>query len=154
LSSPAVPAGVRRFLLAILLLGMLGTTAELLLLAHYDAAPQLIPLALLGVAAAVLVWHGVAASAASVRALQLTMLLFVASGFVGVVLHLRSSMEFALETDPSLRGSTLFWKAARAKAPPTLAPGVMLQLGLLGLAFAHRHPALDASQRPTSNAGG
>ena len=36
----------------------------------------------------------------------------------------------------------LFWKAMAAKTPPALAPGAMTQLGLLGLAYAFRHPAL------------
>ena len=33
----------------------------------------------------------------------------------------------------------------RAKVPPVLAPGVMVQLGFVGLLYAYRHPALDAS---------
>ncbi|HYJ16246.1 MAG TPA: hypothetical protein VE170_12200 [Candidatus Limnocylindria bacterium] len=34
-----------------------------------------------------------------------------------------------------------------AKAPPLLAPGSMVQLGLLGLAYTYKHPALKSSQR-------
>jgi hypothetical protein len=39
---------VRRLMLGVLLLGMAGLFAELTLLAHYEDAPQLIPLTLLG----------------------------------------------------------------------------------------------------------
>jgi hypothetical protein len=153
LSASDALAVVRRFLMAILVLGMLGTTTELLLLAHYEDPKQLIPLALLGTALFVLAWHAVAGRAASVRALQLMMLAFVGAGLLGVVLHYRGAMEFALETDPSLRGGKLFWKVMQAKAPPALAPGVMVQLGLVGLAFAYRHPALCSSDGGTSSKG-
>ena len=51
-------------------------------------------------------------------------------------------MEFQLEVQPELSGSTLLWKVLQAKTPPALAPGVMAQLGLIGLAYAYRHPAI------------
>jgi hypothetical protein len=140
--SPAV--GLRRSILVILLLGMAGSTAELLLLDHYEDVKQLIPLTLFGLAAAVLAWHALHRRAASLRALQATMVLFLASGVAGTVLHYRANMEFQLDIDPSLGGMELFWKVMHAKAPPALAPGVMMQLGLLGLAYTWRHPALAA----------
>ncbi len=37
----------------------------------------------------------------------------------------------------------LFWAAIGAKAPPLLAPGSMVQLGFLGLAYTYKHPALQ-----------
>ncbi len=87
-----------------------------------------------------------AAGRASVRALQFVMSLFVAAGLAGVALHFQSTLEFQREIDPSLAGFGLVLKALQAKAPPALAPGVMVQLGLLGLAFAYRHPALGAGK--------
>jgi hypothetical protein len=50
-------------------------------------------------------------------------------------LHFQGSAEFKLESNPTLKGWELFWAAMRSKAPPPLAPGVMIQLGLIGLAF-------------------
>ncbi len=44
--------------------------------------------------------------------------------------------------DPALSGSALWWKVLRAKAPPALAPGTMVQLGLIGLAYSYRQPAV------------
>ena len=72
------------------------------------------------------------------------MLLFVAAGGFGIVLHYRANVEYQLESDPGLKGRALMWKVLAAKSPPALAPGVMAQLGLLGLAYAYRHPALRA----------
>lgn len=133
---------LRQFLAAILLLGMGGSGVDLLLLAHHEDIKQLIPLILLGAGVAALGWSTLAKSRASVRALQFVMALLMAAGLVGVILHLRSSMEFQAEIDPSLTVLELVMKAMRAKAPPALAPGVMVQLGLIGLASTYKHPAL------------
>jgi hypothetical protein len=65
-----------------------------------------------------------------------------------VVLHFRGNMAFQLDIDPSLSGWALADKVLRAKAPPTMAPGAMAQLGLLGLIYSYRHPALR--ERPPS----
>jgi hypothetical protein len=53
--------------------------------------------------------------------------------------------EFQLEIDPSLPRWELFKKVMRAQAPPALAPGVMMQLGLVGLVALYRHPTLKGS---------
>jgi len=128
---------VRRLLLLVLVLGMSGTAAELLLIAHYEDRWQLVPFVAIAAGLLALGWHALSATAASARALQTVMLAFIAAGGAGVALHHQGAREFALETDPSLGGSRLFWKAVRAKAPPALAPGSMVPLGLAGLAFAY-----------------
>lgn len=143
-------AAVRRLLLALLALGFAATTVDLLLLAHYEDTPQLIPLALNGLVLVTIVWHAVAAGELNTRVLQVLMVACVAAGFVGVVLHYRGNLEFQLEIDPSQSAWTLFSKVMRAKAPPAMAPGIMVQLGLLGLIYAYRHPALDAPWSSTT----
>jgi hypothetical protein len=130
---------VRRMLGAILLLGMTGTSVELLLMGHHEGVEQLIPLVLFGVGIAAVGWHFVAASAASGTVVKAVMVLFLAAGLTGVYYHLAANLEFQRETDPALRGSALFWKALHATVPPALAPGVMVQLGLVGLAYTYRH---------------
>ena len=62
---------------------------------------------------------------------------------VGVVLHFRGNMSFQLDMDPAMAGWDLFSKVMHAKAPPALAPGAMVQLGLLGLIYTFRHPAIE-----------
>ena len=106
------------------------------------------PLILLALAGIVLLWHRARHDSASVRALQGTMLMFVAAGVAGVGLHFRGAAEFQREVNPSLGGWELTKKVMRVKAPPVLAPGLMMQLGLIGLAYAHRHPDLAG---PASN---
>ena len=133
----------RRILLAILLLGVLGIVAELLLLNHVEDATQWIPIALglatLLLSLVVTIWP----TTANIRLFQLAMVLMIISGAVGVYLHLGANMEFQLEMDPALKGFALFRKSIVAKAPPALAPGAMAQLGLIGLAYTFRHPAME-----------
>jgi len=142
LAESAPLSALRRFLLAILLLGMIGTGAELLLLGHTEGWRQWIPLALKAFGLGVLGWHFAERGPRSTRAVRATMMAFIAAGFAGFYYHFQGSAEFKLESNPSLAGWSLFWEAVRSKNPPSLAPGVMIQIGLLGLTYTYRHPAL------------
>lgn len=137
----------RGILLAILLLGLAGLTAELLLLNHVEDFYQLIPLILSGGAVLTAALVALRPSPGSVRLFQAVMVLLLASGAIGVVLHFQATREFQLEMDPTLAGWALFRKAIVAKAPPALAPGAMTQLGLIGLAYTFRHPALQPGRK-------
>lgn len=132
----------RRILLAILLVGIAGISAELWLMAHTEDVYQLIPLWLAGMGVIGAMTVVLRPSAATVRLFQAVMALFIISGLLGAYLHFQVNMEFQLEMDPALSGSALFRKAILAKTPPALAPGAMIQLGLIGLAYTFRHPAL------------
>lgn len=131
----------RRMLLGIFLVGVGGITVDLWLLGHYEDFDQFIPLGLAGLAVVAVGAAALKPTPVAVRLLQVLMLLFVTSGIVGVWFHYQATTEFQLEMDPSLRGWALFRKAIVAKAPPALAPGAMIQLGLIGLAYTFRHPA-------------
>lgn len=137
---PAWDHVARRLLLAILWLGLVGTEVELLLLKHTDGLWQVLPIALIGVAVLTLAVHALAPSPATVRGIQVVMLAFLASGVLGIVLHFEGNAEFELERIASLTGLELF-KAAVMGATPTLAPGTMVQLGLVGLLYTYQHPA-------------
>ncbi len=134
-------AAVRKILILALAVGILGTGTELLLLGHTEDTWQLVPLILFGGGIIVLMWHAFAAGKGTVRALQATMVLFVVSGAVGTWLHYSGNMEFELEMYPTLEGTKLFAEAMTG-ATPALAPGTMIGLGLVGLAYAFRHPRL------------
>jgi hypothetical protein len=132
----ADPVGMLRlWILGVLLLGLLGTVVELVLLSHYEQPVQLVPVVLIVLALIVLAWHVMGHSAASLRVLMGLMVLFVLAGFAGFVAHFHGSAEFQLDLEPSLSTWELLEKVMRAKAPPLLAPGMMMQLGLLGLAY-------------------
>jgi hypothetical protein len=126
---------LRLWILGVLVLGLLGTVVELVLLSHYEQPVQLVPVVLLVLALLVLAWHVMGHSAASLRVLMGLMILFVLAGFAGFAAHFYGSAEFQLDLEPSLSTWELLEKVMRAKAPPLLAPGMMMQLGLLGLAY-------------------
>ncbi|MEO6527674.1 MAG: hypothetical protein ABIP93_13670 [Gemmatimonadaceae bacterium] len=140
-------AALRRVMLAIVLIGAGGLELELLLIEHFESAWQFTPLVLLaGVLGlgAVLAWRP---SPRAVRIFQALMSLCVVAGVLGVYLHYRGNVEFELEREPLRHGLDLFWEAVRG-ATPALAPGALSQLGLLGLAYTFRHPAL---RRPVAH---
>ena len=128
---------LRRWVLILLVIGLVGTVTELILLSHYEQPLQLVPVVLIVLALAGVIWHVRRHDAASLYALQVVMALFVLAGFAGVVAHFNGSVEYQLELDPEMSTWELVQKVMRAKAPPVLAPGMMLQFGLLGLAYAY-----------------
>ncbi|MGE0352444.1 MAG: hypothetical protein AB7I33_00820 [Gemmatimonadales bacterium] len=141
----------RLAILSILLLGLLGTVVELLLLEHWDGVWQYLPFILIGIALGTLGWHGLRPGRFGLIALRLVMILFLLGGVAGVLLHYRGNVEFELERSPGLGGFALF-KEAMMGATPALAPGMMIQLGLLGLLYTFRHPAFGTGPRSTSRA--
>ena len=132
----------RRILLAILILGMAGVSLELWLMAHTEDIYQQIPLWLAAAGVVTITTVALRPSIGTIRLFQAVMALFLISGIVGMYLHFQVNMEFQLEMDPALSGMALYRKAILAKSPPALAPGAMIQLGLIGLAYTFRHPAL------------
>jgi hypothetical protein len=137
-----VLAVVRKVLLAIVLLEMIGTTTELVLLDHTEDIRQWIPLVLLAMGFVAVIWQGINRSEFNTRLFRWLMISFIGAGLAGIYFHFQGSAEFKLESNPSLRGWPLFWAAVRAKTPPLLAPGAMIQLGLLGWIYTYNHPAL------------
>lgn len=137
----------RRLLLGLVLFGAVGLIAELLLLQHYDSPWQWAPLAVLvlTLAAGLVVLRR--PDARGIALFRVMTVVCVLGGLIGVVLHLKGNVEFALERDPELSGVALAWKVLRG-ATPALAPGALAQLGLLGLLFTYRHPALERGDHP------
>jgi hypothetical protein len=138
---------VHRSLLAVLLFGVAGTGLELVLTEHYEDTVQLVPLTAIAIAVPVAVWHGVKPDGVSRRALQAAMLALLVTGLAGIWFHFLGGSEFQLEIDPSQSRWDVLRKVVRAKAPPVLAPGVMVQLGLLGLVYAYPRPGVNTDVR-------
>jgi hypothetical protein len=132
---------IRAILLVALVTGLVGTGIELLLLEHFEEWPQLIPLGLIAAALLVLVWHALVRGPAPLRVFQGLMLIFVLAGIVGLTLHYQGNVEFELEMYPDRAGFELFRKSMMG-ATPALAPGSMVQIALIGLAYAYSHPRL------------
>jgi len=144
------PAGtIRNILLWSLLAGSAGTLLELVLIGHDEMAAQFAPLVLLGAGILAAAWTLIAPRATAIRTLQILMVVFVASGLIGIVLHYKGNEAFELEMSPSRAGLSLMTKTLTG-ATPVLAPGSMCLLGIVGLAFTYRHPRLGSSRNSSS----
>jgi len=132
---------IRTGLLAVFVLGVVGLLGELVLLEHTEDVWQWTPLILLAASLPLLAWHGLTTAAVALRIFRGLMLLFVVVGAAGLLLHYRGNLEFELEMHPGAGGFALVWEALKG-ATPALAPGTMIQFGLLGLLYCYRHPRL------------
>lgn len=132
---------LRDLIFGIIVVGTLGLIAELLLQDHIETWQQWIPLVLLGLGLAATTVVRVSPGRRKMVIFRVIMFSYLAAGALGVYLHVAGNVEFAIERTPELGGLALVWEALRG-ATPALAPGALAQLGLLGMAYAFRHPAL------------
>jgi hypothetical protein len=140
LSSPAIVAFFRRALIAIFLFGVSGTAIELVLLEHLDGWKQWVPVALLALGVVLGAWVALRPRPLALRAFDVLLATYLVAGAVGTWFHYTGNVEWELERTPEIAGLALF-RAAMEGATPALAPGTMIQLGLIGLLFTWRHPA-------------
>ena len=136
---------LRLGVLLIFVIGSVGLGTELLLLGHFEEWRQQIPLVLLTLGLVLLAIRILYRGVIILRLFRLTMLAFVLAGIVGVWFHLSANMEFELEMYPTLSGLELLSKALGG-AMPALAPGALVQLGLIGFLYTYQHPALSREQ--------
>ena len=124
---------LQRLLLAIFAGGVVGTCAELALLEHYEDVKQLIPF-LIGAAGLVVgLWYWRRPGPASAGGFRIVLVAFAVSGALGLWFHYAGNVEFEREMYPELTGAALVWQSLTG-ATPTLAPGAMLFLALVGYA--------------------
>lgn len=141
--SPAIPAHLRRLLLALVAFGAAGLGAELMLLEHWGGIRQWIPVALLGATLGMLPAVALRPRRGTVRLFRVVMVLVAVSGAVGALFHIQANAALEREIDATIAGSDLLW-AALTGGTPSLAPGAMIQLGLLGLVAVLGHHGSDA----------
>ena len=132
---------VRRGLFVLVWIGVVGLSAELIFLDHTEGFWQKVPLALLSAVAATALLHGVRPNRATTLAFRGALALVVVGGVVGLAQHYLGNREFELEMVPEMGGGELLWETLTG-ATPVLAPGALVQLGLVGWIYTLRHPAL------------
>ncbi len=137
---------LRSIVLSITGFGVLGTLAELLLIGHTGELIRWLPYGLLLLSAIGILWMFISPTARALRVFQVLMIVVALSSVIGVWEHLQSSMKYQQQDYPDQTGLTLVWEAAK-NANALLAPGVLAQVGFLGLAFTFRHPNLVAKKR-------
>ena len=136
---------LRQGLLLVFVLGSVGLGAELLLLGHFQEWRQQAPLALLGLGLVLTAVLVCCRRAIVLRLFRLAMLAFVLGGIAGFWFHINGNMEFELEMNSRLTGWDLVSRTASG-ALPVLAPGALIQLGLIGMLYTYRHPDLGTKR--------
>lgn len=127
---------IRSFLLGIIGLVLFGLELELLFLNHVKTPLQMLPVGLAGGGLGMIVWHLVSPNPASIRILKGILCACSIVGALGMLIHNGMNAENHWRESHGLR------PGFEEDAPPS-APAAMLPLGLLGLAYTFRHPALD-----------
>ena len=94
---------MRRALLALLVVFMLGTGLDLMLLDHHEGMPGSWSRWRSSPPASVVSAWTLGGRAGAITAMRILMVLFVAAGFLGITLHYLGNREFQLEMDPAAR---------------------------------------------------
>ena len=131
-------------LFGVLLSGMAGIAAELLLTSHTEDAWQWTPLVLIFAGFPMVLLLFLRPAPGLVLATRALMALFIAAGTLGTWFHYQSNAEFVAELSPGLSGFAFFSEAVTRQTPPPLAPGAMIMLGLIGFICCYRPRRADA----------
>ena len=138
-----VEAQFRRFLLLASGATFLAAGVELLLVEHYADWLQYVPFAMIALGVAAVGWVWTSPEAPSLKAVRWMAGAVVLGSLLGIALHVKGNVEFALEVTPNEPLASLIWDAVSG-ASPLLAPGMLALAGVLAAAATYRHPALRA----------
>lgn len=114
---------------------MSGTIIELFLLKHFEDTKQMIPIICIALSMLMMLILIFRNNKILVKGFQILMLISALTGLYGSYLHLSANYEFELEMRPSMKGWELFAESMTG-AFPTLAPGSMIVLALLGYTYS------------------
>ena len=140
-----IDARIRRFLLLLAALILVGTVFELWLTEHTEELAQWIPFILSGIGFVAILAVLINPQRRTILALRVAMLMLGAGGLVGIGLHLINNYEFEQEIRPTLQGLDLIVEALKG-ANPLIAPGILVFAALVALIATYYHPLLQQNQ--------
>jgi hypothetical protein len=131
---------VRRWILAAIAAALIATEAELIFVRHFgNNNGQMIAVVLAGSGLISMAWHAIARNTPSIVVFRFLMYLFLVFGIDGLLVHYNFAVHAALKSHPALVGLPLLYATLSGEIP-LLAPGMMIQVGLLGLLYTFHHP--------------
>lgn len=142
MNNELILARLRRFLLAIAGLLLLGTLIELALIQHWDEPLQLTPFILSAIGLAGVAWAWVKSERGPLLALRALMVPLTLGSLVGVFVHVSSNIEIYTETHANA-GTLAVIAAGLGGHNPLIAPGMLALAGILAAAATYGHPALQ-----------
>ncbi len=125
---------ISRLITLLLGLIMVGTFLELLFIEHHESRTQSIPVILIALSGISFLTLVLRQSLWIKRTFLILMAACFFSGFLGIYFHLLANYEFELEVHPTQQGWSLFMKMLSG-ALPSLAPGSMIGIAILGYIF-------------------
>jgi len=132
--------GVRLLILAAIAATLIVTEAELLFVRHTGSNNgQVIAVVLVSLGLITVSCHAILRNTSSIVVLRLTMYLFLIFGIDGLFTHYHWAVQSALKSQPTLVGMPLVYATLSGKIP-LLAPGMLIEIGLLGLIYTFQHP--------------
>jgi hypothetical protein len=145
---------LRRGVLALALLGIAGTTVELLFLRHWQSATQLLVWPAIALLAAAFVALSHRPRRRTILVVRGLVLLIAMWAVVGIGFHVLENLNagpldrnYAARWDSMSAYEQLFAAVTGAVGPaPTLAPGVLAEISLALFLATVRHPALASSR--------
>jgi hypothetical protein len=139
-SDDATLKGMRLLIMAAIAVALTVTEAELIYVGHTGTNNgQLIAVVLVAAGLTVSTWHAIARNTTSIVVFRFTMYLFLVFGLDGMLTHYNAAVHAALKLHPTLAGLPLL-TATLSGSIPLLAPGMLIQVGLLGLVYTFNHP--------------
>ena len=131
---------VRRWVLAAIAAALIATEAELIFVRHFgNNNGQMIAVVLTSMGLISVGWHAIARDTMSIVVFRFLMYLFLVFGIDGLIVHYNFAAQAALKSHPALAGLPLLY-ATLSGDIPLLAPGMLIQVGLLGLLYTFHHP--------------
>jgi len=139
MSDAHILRGVRLLILLAISAALIVTEAELLFVGHTGGNNgQVIAVVLVGLGLTV-TCHAILRNTPSIVVFRFTMYLFLIFGIDGFLTHYHWAVQAALKSQPTLAGMPLLYATLSGKIP-LLAPGMLLEIGLLGLIYTFQHP--------------
>lgn len=142
MTSDAVLAKLRQFLLIISAGVFVMTVTELVFIGHWNQTIQFLPFALSGLGLITLGFAYFRPSRTSISFMRLSMVVIGVCSFIGFYEHMLNNFTFWLDIQPNATAWELI-VATFNGGIPILAPGILLLGAVIGLASIYQHPALQ-----------
>jgi hypothetical protein len=135
---------LRRVLLALATMLLLGTLVELWLVNHTEDAIQWVPFVLCGLGLLAIVLYVFRKAPATIWFLRIVMTLMILGSVLGIYLHVSRNMALEREIHPNASTSQV-WRKGFGGANPLLAPGILAISAFLMLLASYKYDVVSGN---------
>jgi hypothetical protein len=135
---------LRRVLLALATMLLLGTLVELWLVNHNEDAIQWVPFVLCGLGLVAILLYVLRKTQTTIWFLRIVMTLMMLGSVLGIYLHVSKNMSLEREMHPTASSSQV-WRKGFGGANPLLAPGILAISAILILLASYKYDVVNGS---------